>query len=409
MAREAPPTAGLPLRAGDLWPGGDGDLGGALARFLGLPAVQVECSGTAALVVALTALREHAPARDEVVAPAYTCPLVALAVAHCGLRLRLCDLRPGSLDWDPDGLAALCGPRTLALLPTHLAGRVTDAAPARALARSMGARVIEDAAQALGARVDGGASIGAGSDMVFFSMAVGKGLTLYEGGALAVADGGLREACARVGRAIAPRHAGWELRRCVELLGYAALYRPSGLPLAYGRPLRQALARGDRIGAAGDDFDAAIPLHRVGRWRRAVGVRALARLPAWLAQGEARARERIARLRERAPALQVLEDSPTVAGARGTWPTVLVLLPDARRRDAALDALWGRGLGVSLPFAHALPDYARYAACVPRRPGEDWPHARDFANRVLAVGNSPWLEDQDFDRICAVLERAAAP
>jgi len=406
MVREAPPTAGLPLQWGDLRPGGDADLGGALARFLGVSSIQVECSGTAALVVALSALRATAPARDEVIAPAYTCPLVALAVAHCGLQLRLCDLQPGSLDLCTDALAALCGPRTLAVLPTHLAGRVTDVAPVRAVARAAGARVIEDAAQALGARQGGGACVGANSDMAFFSMAVGKGLTLYEGGALLVADADLRAACARVSRTMVPARWGWELRRSVELLGYAALYRPAGLPLAYGRPLRRALARGDHIGAAGDDFGEGIPLHRVGRWRQAVGTRALARLPDWLAQCRMRAQQRIHRLRERVPVLQVMEDSPAVPEAQGTWPTLLVLMPNAASREAALHALWGQGLGVSLPFAHALPDYPRYAHHIPRSTAEHWPNGRDFARHALAVSNSPWLGDADFARVCDTLRRA---
>lgn len=410
MVSEAPPTAGLPMGWRDLLPGGDADLGGALARFLKVPAVQVECSGTAALVVALTALRTRDPARDELIAPAYTCPMVALAAAHCGLRLQLCDLQPSSLDLCPEAFAALCGPRTLAVLPTHLAGRVSDVAPVRAIAHAAGARVIEDAAQALGAREAGGACIGTtGSDMVFFSMAVGKGLTIFEGGALVVADAGLREACAQAARSVAPWRWGWELRRSAELLGYAALYRPAGLPLAYGLPLRRALAQGDRVAAAGDDFDDAIPLHRVGRWRRAVGVRALARLHAWLDDGRARAQQRIARLRERVPELQVIEDSAAVPGAQGTWPALLVLLPKASQRETAIAALWGQGLGVSLPFVHALPDYPRYARHIARQANGSWPQARDFAARVLAISNSPWLDDAGFDRICTLLRQAVRP
>lgn len=406
MAREAPPTAGLPLGVADLLPGGDADLGGALARFLNVPAVQIECSGTAALVVALTALRSLAPERDEVVAPAYTCPLVALAVAHCGLRLRLCDLSPDSLDLDLSELAPLCCHRTLAVLPTHLAGRLVDTANVRALARAAGAWVIEDAAQALGARA-GGASVGAGSDIAFFSLAVGKGLTLFEGGALIAANPLLRAACVRASRNNVPRHAIWELRRCAELLAYAALYRPSALPWAYGAPLRRALARGDRVSAAGDDFSARIPLHRVGRWRQSVGVRALARLPEWLAAGQSRAAQRVAQLRS-IPGLTVVDDSPAVGAAEGTWPSFLVLLPDAAARETALAALWGAGLGVSLPFVNVLPDYPEYAGLVA---AEDrtagLPNARRFASRVLSIGNSPWLDDAGFTQICSTLEQAA--
>ncbi len=55
---------------------------------------------------------------------------------------------------------------------------------------------------------------------------------------------------------------------------------------------------------------------------------------------------------------------------------------------------------------HALPDYPRYARHVALGPREGWPHARDFAARVLAIGNSPWLDDAGFDRICALLQQA---
>lgn len=403
MALEAPPTAGLPVLFADLWPGGSSDLASMLGRFLGVSSVQVECSGTAALVVALTTLHKLAPERTEVVVPAYTCPLVAMAVAHCGLSLRLCELMPNALDMDPVILATLCGPRTLAVLPTHLAGRVVDVAPARALAHAAGAWVIEDAAQALGARVDG-ACVGTGSDIVFFSLAVGKGLSIFEGGALVVADVDLRAACERTARAIVRPSWVWELRRSVELLAYTALYRPTGLRWAYGWPLRRALAHNDHIAAAGDDFAQPIPLHRVGRWRQAVGVRALARLPAWLQDSESRAQQRLPRLRG-ISSLAVLEDSESVPTAQGTWPTILVLLPDAARRDAALARLWGAGLGVSVPFVHVLADYVRYADVVPATASAELPHARSFAARVLSISNSPWLDETGFERLCTTLEQ----
>ncbi|XAH24672.1 DegT/DnrJ/EryC1/StrS family aminotransferase [Xylophilus sp. GW821-FHT01B05] len=397
---DAPPTAGLPLQAADLWPGGDADLEGALARFLGVESTQLECSGTAALVVALTALKQLAPARTEVIVPAYTCPLVALAVAHCGLALRLCDLRPDSLDLDPAALAALCGPQTLAVLPTHLAGRVTDVATALACAHAVGAWVIEDAAQALGARI-GAAAVGLQGDIGFYSLAVGKGLTIFEGGVLVARDAALRAACRDASRATVPASWAWELRRSVELLGYAALYRPAGLRWAYGAPLRRALARGDWVDAAGDDFSLRIPLHRPGRWRRAVGVRALQRLPAFLADGAERAARRLARL-ARIPGITLLTDS-----AAGTWPVLLLLMPDQAQRDAVLRDYWGAGLGLGLPFVRALPDYPQYASAVPAAAAGELPHARALAARLLAVSNSPWLDEARFGQVCEVLAASA--
>ncbi|KRE88424.1 nucleotide sugar aminotransferase [Frateuria sp. Soil773] len=394
--REIPPTAGLPLRWRDLLPG-PGDLAGRIARQLGTPALQLECSGTAALTVALHTLRRAEPHRTTVVVPAYTCPLVAIAVHRLGLQLRLCDLRAGHYDMDPDCLREACREDTLAVVPTHLAGRVANVGAALDAAHRVGAHVIEDAAQALGAR-DRGESVGLRGDLGFFSLAAGKGLSIYEGGLLLARDASLRERLRRDSAACVPRRFDWELRRSLELLGLAALYRPAGLGLAYGRPLRRALRRGDPVGAVGDAFAPTIPLHRVGRWRRAVGAHAAVRLPAFLAALAEQAGRRIQRLR-RIERLHVYDDPPQ---AQGTWPFLLLRLPDQRSRDAALERLWTSGLGVSRLFIHALPDYAYLADRVPQAP---MPNARDFAARTLTVSNSPWLGDEDFETICRTLER----
>ncbi|HEU4663191.1 MAG TPA: DegT/DnrJ/EryC1/StrS family aminotransferase [Dokdonella sp.] len=393
---EIPPTAGLPPRCGDLWPlpPRQGGLEREAAAFIGVDEVQAECSGTAALVVALTALHRLV-GRRVVVAPAFTCPLVAIAVAHCGLELRLCDLAPGSIDLDEDALARACDRDVLAVLPTHLGGRVADVAAAVERARAVGAFVVEDAAQALGARRDR-RSVGLEGDAGFFSLAVGKGLTTYEGGLLVSTDASLRRELRRTSRDIVAWRPGWELRRSFELLGYHAFYRPSLLRLAYGLPLRRALRRGDVVAAVGDDFPLRIPLHRLGRWRRNVGAHAFARLPAFVADCRLRAIRRCARLAT-IPGVAVIGDP---AGADGSWPFLLLKLPDPSVRDAILARLWSEGRGVSRLFVHALPDYAYLRGVV----GDaDVPNARRFAATTLTISNSPWLDEADFDAVCAVI------
>ncbi|WMJ68410.1 DegT/DnrJ/EryC1/StrS family aminotransferase [Stenotrophomonas sp. 24(2023)] len=390
LPRELPPTAGLPLQASDFLPGG-GDLCAVLGSQLGTPPLQLACSGTAALLIALRTLQQRAPERDTVVVPAYTCPLVPIAVHAAGLRMRLCDTRPGHFDMDPDALRAACSERTLAVLPTHLGGRVADVASAVQIARDVGAWVIEDAAQALGARVDG-RSVGLQGDIGFFSLAAGKGLSLFEGGLLACADPSLRAALRDNASVLAPRDLRWELRRSAELLGLALCYRPGLLPLVYGRPLRQALQCNALEDAVGDVFPLQVPQHRVSRWRQSVGARAARRLPAFLQA----ARERSGYLRERLqrlPGVTVLDDAP---GRDGTWPMLMVRLPSQRARDAALATLWPAGLGVSRMFIHALPDYSYLRGIVPQRA---MPNAHDFAARMLTVGNSPWWTEADVDAI----------
>lgn len=223
---ELPPTAGLPPRCADLWPFG--------AHVPLLPpgiaedAALLLCSGTAALVVALQTL-QRGSARREVVVPAYTCPLVALAVAHCGLRLRLCDLADDSLDFDAAALAEVCNADTLAVVVTHLGGRVADLAMARRVADAAGAALIEDAAQAWGGR-HGDMPLGLVGDIGFFSLAVGKGITVYEGGLLVARDAphaGRIDRTAAAGLGVAPQRGATRVSRAVPAAGFA-----SGLRLA---------------------------------------------------------------------------------------------------------------------------------------------------------------------------------
>jgi dTDP-4-amino-4,6-dideoxygalactose transaminase len=109
-------------------------------------------------------------------------------------------------------------------------------------------------------------------------------------------------------------------------------------------------------------------------------------------------------LLRRIPGLSLIEDHI----GTGVWPVMLVLLPDRAARDAILDELWGSGYGLSLPFVHTLPDYAYLRDQVPAAGPAELPQARRLADRLLAIGNSPWVEHQDREMVCAVLRRHAA-
>ncbi|MDE2178735.1 MAG: aminotransferase class I/II-fold pyridoxal phosphate-dependent enzyme [Xanthomonadaceae bacterium] len=398
MPVELPPTAGVPLRWSDLAPRGESDLAAAAAAWLGSGDALLTGSGTAALVVALEALKTLAPRRRTVAVPAYTCPLVPLAVVRAGLLPVPVDLAPDRFDLDPDALATAVDDDTLAVLPTHLAGQVADIDAARAVAARHGTFVIEDAAQAFGA-TRGDQRVGLAGDVGLFSFGIGKGLTIAAGGLLVARDPAVRAALHESAARLLHRHPLHELMTCIELLGYAALYRPSMLGLVYGRPLRRALARRDVIAACRDDVGLGVPLHRPGRWRARVGVRALARLHAAHATESERAARRVAAL-EALPGVRVCRGVP---GSSPVWPYLLVQLPDAAGRDAALAQLWPSGLGVGRLFARALPDYPFLHGVVP---AAAVPRARDFAARTLTIGNSPWLDDARFARIVDTLRQS---
>ncbi len=131
-------------------------------------------SGTDALLVALMGL-EIGPG-DEVVTSAYTFFATAGAIARLGATPILVDIEPQSFNLDPAAAIAAIGPRTRAIIPVHLFGRCADMEPIVTAARARGVPVIEDAAQALGARALDGRPVGSLADAACLSFFPSKNL-----------------------------------------------------------------------------------------------------------------------------------------------------------------------------------------------------------------------------------------
>ncbi|RKS84796.1 dTDP-4-amino-4,6-dideoxygalactose transaminase [Orbus hercynius] len=390
---ENPPTAGLPLNWGD-WFAHNQDLSERIGTIFNLPPVSVTCSGTIALVTALTVLRQHHSHRVQVIIPAYTCPLVALAIHHCGLKVILCDVATDSFEFDLNQLQSLLNEQVLAVIPTHLGGRVANISNIKRLTEPYQIAIIEDAAQALGA------DVGQDGDIVFFSLAVGKGLTLYEGGLLSASDPDLNQQLTKATKRI-PRHFGWEVRRIIALLGYTALYHPFGLYFVYGQPRRRLLAQGKWIEAVGDDFTYELPFHRVSQFRQRVAANAISRLPSFLAATAQQALKRVQQL-QMIPGIHVITDQ---SARRGTWPFIMVLLPSKSICDNILRQLWSSSLGVSRLFIYALSQYSYLNSIIPPI---SMPHAEDFAQRMLTITNSLWLDDKAFEQIYITIQSSVS-
>jgi dTDP-4-amino-4,6-dideoxygalactose transaminase len=389
---EPPPTAGLPLSAVDFLPSST-LLENSLAELLQQETVQIESSGTAAIMVALTALKRLSN-RRSVIIPAYTCPFVPLAIIRCGLIPIICDTQKHYFDFCLESLKAICNEDTLAIIPTHLGGRVADLGGIMEIAKQCNAYVVEDAAQALGARWQG-QLVGTIGDIGCFSLGLGKGLTIFSGGAVIARENIVRQALETAHNEIVPFKFIWEVKCLFGLIGYYAFYRPLGLGLVFGIPLRKKLKRGKLIEAVGDNCSVNFSVHHVGRWRKAIGAKALLRLPSFHEVNLNQALSRKTQLSQ-ISGITVIEDKD---GNIGTWPYLLVLMPTQQSRDAALDKLWQARLGVGRLFIHALCDYDY----LPFKE-VDTPNARDFASCTLTITNSPWLREVDFLKICEVLE-----
>ena len=144
---------------------------------------------------------------DEVLVPATTYIATWLAVTRVGATVVPVEPRADTGNIDPDLLEAAVTPRTRAVVPVHLHGRPAEMDAIRAVADRHGLRVLEDAAQAHGARHDG-RPVGGLGDAAAWSFYPGKNLgALGDGGAVTTDDYAL---AARVRRlrnyGSSPRH-----------------------------------------------------------------------------------------------------------------------------------------------------------------------------------------------------------
>jgi perosamine synthetase len=131
---------------------------------------------------------------DEVILPTLTFVATANAVAYTGATPIFVDSEPATWNIDPQGVARAITPRTQAIIAVHLYGHPADMDPLRALAGRHGVTLIEDAAEAHGARYKGRRT-GALSDVAVFSFFGNKIITTGEGGMLLTDDAALAERC----------------------------------------------------------------------------------------------------------------------------------------------------------------------------------------------------------------------
>ena len=159
-------------------------------------------SGTDALLLALMALR-IGPG-DAVITSPYTFFATAGTIARTGARPLFCDIEPATFNLCPRAVRELIegqcerrdgalvhrasGTRVKALMPVHLYGQVCLMEPLLALAREAALAVIEDAAQAIGARDAGGRQAGSFGDIGCFSFFPTKNLGAFGDAGLCVAQ-----------------------------------------------------------------------------------------------------------------------------------------------------------------------------------------------------------------------------
>jgi len=161
-----------------------------MARWCGVPHAVACSSCTTGLHLALTAL--GIGPGDEVLIPDFTLIVSANTVIQAGARPVLVDADPKTWCIDPAKIEAKVGPRSRAIMPVHMYGHPCDMEAILSIARRHGLLVIEDCAEAHGARI-GDRPVGSFGDAACFSFYGNKILTTGEGGMVLCSDPALAD------------------------------------------------------------------------------------------------------------------------------------------------------------------------------------------------------------------------
>ena len=288
---------------------------------------------------------------DEVLVPANTFIATWLAVTAVGATPVPVDVDPSTYVMDPGSAAAAVTSRSRVILPVHLYGHPAPMDALRDLATRHGLRILEDAAQAHGASIDGRRA-GALGDAAAFSFYPGKNLgALGDGGAITTDDDALAD----------------RLR----------VLRNYGSRVKYDHESLGVNSRLDEIQAA--VLRVKLRYLEAGNARR----RAVAALYYAGLQGTA----------------LVL---PTVAaGMESAWHLYVVQHPERARLQQLLEAA---GVGTLIHYPCNPAQQGAYQnAGVPVRPT---PHADPLPSRVLSLPMSPTLTDAQVDYVCTVCRQA---
>jgi dTDP-4-amino-4,6-dideoxygalactose transaminase len=333
----------------------------ALASFVGARHAVTVSSGTAALHLAC--LAAGLGSGDEVIVPAFTFVASASAPRYVGAEPVLCDVRsPQDFNIDPDDVARRITKRTRAVIAVHFCGYPADLTPLKALCDEHGLVLIEDCAQAIGARrLDSEQQVGTVGDLGAFSFFSKKQLCVGEGGMVTSADDARAERV-RLLRSHALSSSTWDRHR-----GHDPAYDVVDIGFNY------------RL----DEPRAALGLSRLQRLEESIQAR----------------RSLVSTYRERladVPGLELAFDDPAVQ--RGSHFAFPVLLNDRLARDGFRAELKARGIQTTwYPAIHTLSEYRRYA------PADGLPAATEAADRHCALPLSSSMTEAELDTVVEVV------
>lgn len=322
----------------------------AFARYVGVDHAIGLNNGTSALQLALQAC-DIGPG-DEVITTPHTWISTTWAISYVGARPVYVDVDPVTYMLDPALVEQAITPKTKAILPVHLYGQACDLKPLLQISDRHGLVLIEDAAQAHGAKYQG-RRVGSFGRMACFSFYPGKNLGAFgEAGAVVTDDAAL---AARVRR----------------LRDHAQDGRHHHVEIGYNARME---------GIQGAVLD--VKLRHLDDWNAA-------------------RRQNAARLNQLLSEVPNLRLPTAVAPDGHVWHLYVVLL-DGVDRDALMRQLAERGVATAIHYPTLVPFQPAYAHLGYRR--GDLPVAERVANSCVSLPMYPELTNEQMEYVANVVK-----
>lgn len=319
-----------------------------LSKLFGGRPVRAMSSATGALEIALS-IANVMPG-DEVITTPFSWVATANVIVRAGARPVFVDIDPRTRNIDLSLVAAAVTPRTRALLPVDLAGLPVDREQLDAVAAKHKLRVIEDAAQSMGAHWNG-KLIGSTGDLVSISFHANKNLTSAEGGCLVLNN----EA---------------EAKRC-------GLLRLQGVERFPNGEMEVTEAGGK---------------HNMTDIAARIGLGQLPRMKEFTARRHFLVR-RYFELFDRSLGCEL----PLADFQHSCWHMFQVVLPERMERGTFIQRMkeQGIGVGVHYPAMHLFKLFRDMGY----KPG-DFPHSEHVGRGIVTLPLFPTMHDSDVDRVC---------
>ena len=345
--------------------------------------------GQTALAFILKALSKQADtARNEVAIPAYTCFSVAAAIVKSGLKIKLVDIDPMTMDYDYDKLFNFDFKKVLAVVACNLFGIVNDWEKLWSIARDKGIFLIDDAAQSMGSSYEGKAS-GTLGDAGFYSLGRGKNISTYSGGIMLTNDNNISVRIEKEMLNIQKYSYSHEIKLLIMITLYSLLLKPR---LYWIPDIIPFLGLGKTI------FDMNFRLDKLTPLQACLGNILYSKL-------DDINQKRVRNSQKLGEGIMKLERYriPGYINAKCPIYLRLPLLPSTNtKRDQIVTALRGIGISTSPMYPSTIRQISgidKYLAS----PEDDFPGAQIVVDRLLTLPVHSFLSDSDIPRIISCL------